>query len=121
MGFAGLNIADLKRAFARVRIEAEVIEDDSAGDHCVLRLVDMRYPHAEALLYYENMGVEPRLAVLKCGGIQTNAEQSWGSIFRALIEGKEEDVLELFGRRSEDISHIVEWVIAKYRSQAMVG
>ena len=36
------------------RIEAEVIEDDRTGDHCVLKLVDMRNPHTEALLYYEN-------------------------------------------------------------------
>jgi hypothetical protein len=120
MGFAGLNIADLKRAFARVRIGAEVIEDDSVGDHCVLRLIDMRYPHAEALLYYENMGIEPRLAFLKCGSIQAEPDRSWGSIFQTLIEEAGEP-LELFGRRSEDISCIVEWVTTKHRSQTIEG
>jgi hypothetical protein len=69
MGFAGLKIDDLKHAFAWIRIEAEVVEDDHAGDLCVLRLADVRYPHTEALLYYENMGVEPRLAVLNFDGV----------------------------------------------------
>jgi hypothetical protein len=44
MGFAGLNIDELKRAFAKERIEAEVVEDDRAGDHCVLKLVDILTP-----------------------------------------------------------------------------
>jgi len=117
MGFAGLNIDEMKRAFGRERIEAEVVEDDRAGDHCVLKLVDMRYPHTDALLYYENMGVEPRLAFLKFGSIQPEADQSLGSVLRALTGEEQSETLQLLGGRRDDIPRIVEWVADKYRRQ----
>jgi hypothetical protein len=121
MGFAGLNIDELKRAFAKERIEAEVVEDDRAGDHCVLKLIDMRYPHAEALLYYENMGVEPRLAFLKFGSIQPEADQSLGSVLRTLTGEEQSETLQLLGRRRDDIPRIVEWVADKYRRKGKAG
>src|SRR5215475_15853608 len=114
MGFAGLNIDELKRAFAKERIEAEVVEDDRAGDHCVLKLVDMRYPHAEALLYYENLGVEPRVAFLVFDSIQPEADRSLGSVLRTRTGEEQSETLQFLGRRSDDVPRIVEWVAHKY-------
>jgi hypothetical protein len=115
MGFAGLNIDHLKRALARIRIEAEVIEDDSFGDHCVMRLVDMRYPHAEAMLCYENMGIEPRYVRFRRGILQADEGKSLGGMLRSLADGQT-DTLQLVGRQSDDVRRIVDWVAIKYRS-----
>jgi len=65
MGTAGLEIPNLRKLLNRHRVELELLQDDSFGDFCVLQLTDARYPRHEAMLRYENMGLEPRMVELR--------------------------------------------------------
>ncbi len=116
MGYAGLNIGELTRLLARQRIEAEAIEDDSWGDHCVVKLTDMRYPHEVALLYYENMGIEPRLARCVIGDEVAGTSESLGNRIRALSENDLASSLDLMGRKAEDPDQLATWLSNVFQS-----
>ncbi len=116
MGYAGLNIEELSRLLARQRIEAEAIEDDSRGDHCVVKLTDMRYPHEVALLYYGNMGIEPRLTRCVIGDEVAGTSESLGNRIRALGENDLASSLDLIGRRSEDPDRLATWLSSVFQS-----
>ena len=116
MGYAGLNVEELARLLARRRIEAEPIEDDRWGDHCVVRLTDMRYPHARALLYYENMGIEPRLAKCVLGDVAREADEPVSGRIGALGDTDLAGCFELAGRRSEDPERLAGWIAEVFES-----
>jgi hypothetical protein len=116
MGYAGLNISELTRLLARQHIEAEAIEDDSWGDHCVVKLTDMRYPHDVALLYYENMGIEPRLARCVIGEAVAGTSDSLGNRIRALNENDLLSSLDLIGRRADDPERLATWLSSVFQS-----
>ena len=116
MGYAGLNIGELERLLARQHIEAEAIEDDSWGDHCVVKLTDMRYPHEVALLRYENMGIEPRRARCVLGVEVAGASDSIGKRIEALNETELVASLELIGRISEDPTWLATWLNGVFQS-----
>src|SRR5262249_5862901 len=117
MGYAGLKIDKLARLLARHRIEAEPIEDDRWGDHCVVRLTDMRYPHARALLYYENIGIEPRGARCVFGEIAVEADESVGKRISELEDADVTASLELVGKRGDDPERIASWLADVFQLQ----
>jgi len=117
MGYAGLKVDELARLLARLRIEAEPIEDDRWGDHCVVRLTDMRHPHGRALLYYENMGIEPRIARFVFGEVAVEAGESVGKWISALEDAGVTASPELVGRRGDDPERIASWLADVFQSQ----
>jgi hypothetical protein len=117
MGYAGLKVDELARLLAQHRIEAEPIEDDRWGDHCVVRLTDMRYPHGLALLYYENMGIEPRIARCVFGEMAVEADESVGKRISALEDAEVTASLELVGQRDDEPERIASWLADVLQSQ----
>jgi len=107
VGTAGLEIPNLRKLLNRHRIEIELLQDDGFGDFCVLRLTDARYPHYEALLRYENMGLEPRIVELSFKTEQTEYKNGL----------HESEILNLAGRRKDDPEKIVAWVTRLFRSK----
>ncbi|HYE74601.1 MAG TPA: hypothetical protein VEF04_14780, partial [Blastocatellia bacterium] len=99
MGTAGLEIPSLRKLLNKQRIELELLQDDSLGDYCILRLTDARYPHTTALLCYINIGVEPRVARLSFKIVEADYEESF----------IESESLNLTGHRKDDPEKIVPW------------
>jgi hypothetical protein len=65
MGTAGLNVDLLIKGLRRRKIDCELIEGDSAADHCILNFSSIRFPERLLTVRYENQGFEPRLAQLR--------------------------------------------------------
>ena len=107
MGTAGLEIQNLRKLLNRRRVELELLQDDSSGDFCVLRLTDARYPHYESLLRYENMGLEPRIVELSFNTEQTEYKNG---LF-------ESEILNLAGRRKDDPEKIAVWITRLFLSK----
>jgi hypothetical protein len=105
MGTAGLEIPNLRKLLNRQRVELELLQDDSFGDFCVLRLTDARYPHYEALLRYENIGLEPRIVELSFKTEQTEYKNGL----------HESEILNLAGRRKDDPKKIAAWITQLFR------
>ena len=117
MGYAGLHIDELRRAFGRRRFDLSVVEDDAPGDHCVIRLEDERYPHASALLVYENYGIEPRLAWLWVGKREVPDGESIGRVLRTLGGEGAFAHLELTGAGREDPERLAQWAVEALRAR----
>ncbi len=65
MGTAGLDVEKLTGLLQRIYVDCTLIEGDEAYDHCVLRLTSLANSVTEALLVYENQGMEPRVVTLE--------------------------------------------------------
>jgi len=104
MGTAGLEIANLRKLLNRRRIDLELLQDDTFGDFCILRLTGVRYPHYEALLRYENMGLEPRIVELSFKTEQTEYKNGL----------HESEILNLAGRRKDDPEIIADWITQRF-------
>jgi hypothetical protein len=113
MGTAGLKFERLRGLLERMKIAAELIEDDAAYDHCCLRLTSVRAPNLEAILEYENQGQEPRLVRLTFFD-STKECPVWDP-------RREWDAAsELQGARDDDPRKIVEWVEREYLGRTRV-
>jgi hypothetical protein len=77
----------------------------------------MRYPHGRALLYYENMGIAPRIARCIFGEMAVEADESMGKRISALEDADVTASLELVGRRGNDPEHIASWLADVFQSQ----
>ena len=106
MGYAGLDIVTLTRMLRQHRLDAAVVEDDLWGDHCVVRIEDMRHPRPSALLYYENMGDEPRLARIVLADVAPTSGERIGAALRQLGDGVA-PWHRLTGRRADDPEKLV--------------
>lgn len=93
MGTAGLNVKRLAGLLERKKVDCDLIEGDSAYDHCVLRLTSHKLPGLVGILQYENQGSEPRLV-----GLTIENSDPW------------DKALELRGDREDDPAKIVEWL-----------
>ena len=60
MGTARLDVKKLAGLLERIKLDCLLIDDDSAMDHCVLRISSIKRPGVVAYVEYENAG-EPRL------------------------------------------------------------
>lgn len=121
MGTAGLDIAALRKHLHRQHIDSDLVQGDSLGDFCILRLTDARYPHREALLRYENQGIEPRIVWLLFTAQQTatglNPEPP-GEILATRDNPEsfdESEMLRLNGRRKDDPEKIADWLAQMFR------
>jgi hypothetical protein len=93
MGFAGLDIARLRKRLSRIGLSSSVVEDDAAKDHCVLQLCRNNSDEPIALLEYENQGDGIRFASL----IRDTEGDPW-------------EPLVMTGARRDDPEQIVEWL-----------
>ncbi len=64
MGIAGLDTAKLAGLLEQKKVNCLVIEDDSAMDHCVLKIWTWKRSGVVAFVEYVNQGTEPRLVGL---------------------------------------------------------
>src|SRR5688572_11957332 len=97
MGTAGLDVKRLAGLLERRKVDCDLIEGDSAYDHCVLRLTSHKLRGPVATLQYENKGFEPRLV-----GLTIEDADHW------------DKALELRGAREDDPEKIVEWLERDY-------
>jgi hypothetical protein len=103
MGTAKLDINRLAGLLERKKVESTLIDDDSALDHCVLRLESVRRPAVVAFLEYENQGVEPRLV-----GMVFHDETFMPQKYAYPLDW--EKTLELAGAIKDDPGKIARWV-----------
>ena len=113
MGYAGLNLDALRHELARQRFEVELLEDDRAWDHCLLKISAMRFPHETRLLRYENDGTEPRITTIswRCDHVSVDLVADWHARH---LNTPHQASLRLTGRRSDDPAKIAAFVVAEY-------
>lgn len=99
-GTAGLYFELLRGQLERRKIDCDFLEGDRAFDHCVVKLTSRKAPGVVAILKYDNIGVEPRIATLRTS---TTGEAEVG-------HGESEVSLELAGSRRDDVGKILAFI-----------
>jgi hypothetical protein len=118
MGTAGLDTEPLAGLLERKKVNCQVIEDDSAIDHCVLKIWTWKRPGVVAFVEYVNQGTEPRLVGMIVRPETFTFEQesyplNW------------EKELRLSGKRTLDAEIITRWIsdlfIRQYLADASIA
>ena len=102
MGTAGLDVKRLTGLLGRMKADCELINDDAAMDHCVLRISSIRRPGVVAYIEYENIN-EPRLV-----GMVVKPEYYAPKREDYPVEWERKMMLN--GSRKEDPAKIAAWI-----------